>query len=252
MEELFGFAIFAIIMVASILSKIQEQKKAAREQELTKAKRVQAEQLPEATRQVLYGGTDVPVAKPKTGGTPVQRNEYQPKVARPAAGKPVPYPPPVRPQAQPQPRPVTPRRNVPAQPASVPAQSLRERVQEVRVQMQQALEQASMPTDAPPQRPKQVTIPAPQPRQRQAAPPPVSAPYPPRAKRPQPVQQHAVRDGEWDGEGPRPRSVRSLPSASEPQGKRHQGGLAAMLRDMNGVRSGIVLGEILGPPKAFR
>ncbi len=79
-ENIIGFVIFLVIAGSSILSKMREQRKAEVEREQRPRKR--PEDLPEATRRMLYGetgvppkqgqspGYDIPTARPKQGGAP--------------------------------------------------------------------------------------------------------------------------------------------------------------------------------------
>lgn len=82
-ENIIGFVIFLVIAGSSILSKMREQRKAEIEREQRQQRpRKRPEDLPEATRRMLYGetgvppkqgqspGYDIPTARPKQGGAP--------------------------------------------------------------------------------------------------------------------------------------------------------------------------------------
>ena len=206
MEDLIGFLIFIAIVAASIIGKIKTERKAATEREQRPSKPVSLDELPEATRRMLFGDGEgeIIVAKPKQGGP----------AAAPAPGEwrrveeTPPRPVPARRVAYEQPRPAAP------QPQQPPRQ---QPVMQAPVQQRQQARQAPQRAAQPAQRRAQEHA-RPQPRQAQ-----------------QPV-----------------RPVQASAPAPARQARRTSGrGLMSVLQSRNGLAQGILLHEILGPPKAF-
>ncbi len=208
MDEIGSLVIVVIIVVASLIGKIQEQRK-ARERKLSR-KPVRPEDLPEATRRMLFGSPEKPAAEARREEAPVRT--AQPRVA-PQVERPRPQPVrrPLGPQAPRQARetvtpPPPPVRRRPApQPAVQPETvSMQARHEQMMAQRMKQLRDAQAQHSAMIQRAQQI-------RQRGAA---------------------AV--------APQPRARRK----AAPSG-------AGLFSNLDDVRRGIVMMEVLGPPKAF-
>ena len=85
MEEFIGLIIFGVIAAISGFAKLQEQRKEEEARKQRSANRPSVDELPEATRRMLYGDGGPPVAKRRGEGTP-------PPVAVPRAEAPRPAP----------------------------------------------------------------------------------------------------------------------------------------------------------------
>ena len=99
MDELGSVLVIIIVVVASLIGKIQEQRKASERKRSRKP--VRPEELPEATRRMLYGDPDRPAVDARHKPAPVRT--AQPRVAPQAARPQV-----ERPRAQPMRRPLEP------------------------------------------------------------------------------------------------------------------------------------------------
>ncbi len=219
MENLLGFIIFVAIVAISIINKIRTE--GAEEPDVEKKKpSLSPEDLPEATRRMLYGDRDggVIVAKPRkpTSDRPVRApQEVKP---HPVSARTVDYERAPDPQAQPQPAPFLQKQSGPTRTMTAPT----------RQPMAQTLR-------SQPEQPK--------PRwQQQPAP----------ARQP---SRHPARSAAKTTKKPPARSVRKTPmqpsvAAAAPRGS--MAGLTALLASKNDIARGIVLHEILGPPKAFQ
>ena len=235
MENVLAILFIVAMVSISLISKLREQKKAAEKQQ--ERKRVTAQDLPPATRRAIYGSSDVPVARERGAAPQSERARqlarleetakgpaavpervpaaFEPRVARPA------QPIQVRPvSAQPvQPPPVRP------QPVAPGPTTFRQRAQTIREQigkaLEDAIEQATAQQQAPPPTPRR-----PQPRRAKAPPPRPAAP----GGRREPARRPAV-----------PSPARRAEAAPH-----------VLFSDLGGIRRGIVLSEILGPPKALR
>ncbi len=128
-----GFIIFIIITIVSVIKRIREA--AQEEQQRRSMPKTRPQDLPEATRRMLYGDSQVPTATERRAPTQptvivarprqvVEDNEEGPRPAPPP--RPVfPPPPPLTPTARPMqlpipPRPMQPSRPVVMQPRNVP------------------------------------------------------------------------------------------------------------------------------------
>ena len=188
--------------------------------------------MPEATRRAIYGTEDVPVAKPRTepgkseeGREPLvvaRRQEFEVPAAQPRRAMPPPVAPhPVRPQPV---RPSQPSRHAapPSRPQPAPGPAPLRPVEQRRLAPETQPRPAPQETSHPQRR---------QPQRRRQAPPPVLQPEP---------------------EGPRTPARAAFQAAPPMQhahrgtGRRHR-----LFANMDEVRRGIILREILGPPKAF-
>jgi hypothetical protein len=213
MENLLGFIIFLVIIVISIINKIRTEGSSGENMPERRSRPISMEDIPEATRRMLYGdGSDIPVAKPRTSET---EHRYTPVTPHPVTARQVEVDiaPPKPPEPFVQARPVPPRapQPVPYRPASPP----------MRQPMQQTMRSQPQQTMPPPaSRPVRHPV-----RQVQQAPPRRVA-EPPRKKTPQ--QQ--------------PVPVRPAPVRI---------GLVGLLSTKNELARGILVREILGPPKAF-
>jgi len=224
MDELFGLLIFGIIAVISMVAKVAEKRKADQQRQARGERRVRREDLPEATRRMLYGDGDGPrTATPRAGEPPVMsRPTAEPGAARPAA---VPPPPP---------------QSVRRSAAPVP-DVRRQREQRMAEAPQRVHGGRTAQPQAPAQRPPRGTIEprmaAPQslretyrethPRREQAAAPPKQQ------RRQQPAPQRPA---------PRPHPAR----------RKRKPALAMFLTTSESVRHGIVMAEILGRPKGLQ
>ncbi|HNZ48344.1 MAG TPA: hypothetical protein PLZ53_03765 [Candidatus Hydrogenedentes bacterium] len=70
MEDLLGFLIFIVIAVISVISRLAKEKTTTPDIEETLPRPFPVDELPEATRRMIYGDEswDIPVATPKGGG----------------------------------------------------------------------------------------------------------------------------------------------------------------------------------------
>jgi hypothetical protein len=215
-----------------------------------------AEELPEETRRMLFGDTATPVAKPaqpKRNPDPfVQvrdifnelRRQIEPQTAKPRQGAPRPQPPTIPPQVS-----QAPRQPHPLQPQFRPAQ-------------QQQPPRPATPTRPPsPSRPVITSHPV-------APPRPAPRPQPPRMV-PQQSQGAAPRQVSVQQQRPAPLQRRQqqrplvsvveeeegphmpLPTQKKPRAKAARQH-SRWLSNHNDLRRGIILSEILGPPRAMR
>jgi len=215
MENLLGFIIFLVIVIVSIINKIRTE---ANENQEPLDRPISRNDIPEATRRMLYGdGSDIMVAKPRTAAS---EHRYTPAQPHPVAARQVdmeregPMPrsvppvPPVLPRPQPRPIPV---RQTP-----------------VVVQAR----------------------PVPQPVRREM---PQSQPYP-RSQSHLQTARRPVIIGEKEGPvKPVAPTPQRKPQARPATVQARSGGtsLAAMLACKEGLSRGILLREILGPPRAL-
>ncbi len=253
MDSFFGFLVFVVIMaVVSIVRKMQEAKQEAARKEDTSLRR---EDLPEATRRRLYGegpggDMEVPVARPRT----------QAPVARPAAQEPesvyerspawelemrdenaaagweksaqedrrVPWE-----EAEERPVPAPPQRRAPIPVQQRPRlqQPAPPRAEDPLRQAREVMEQI-LGRSAPPQEPARPLRPQ---RERRPA---AQRPQPP-ASAPKPAQTQAAQA--------RPQAP-VVPKAERAKSREFYD----LITDMDSVRRGIVLLEVLGPPKALQ
>jgi hypothetical protein len=209
MEELGTLVVIFIIVFASVIGKIQEQRKA---QERKKShKPVRPEDLPEATRRLLYGTPEKPAsetrrespqvrtAQPRTA-PPVQRQQpqqiprpVQPQMQRPAQQTVAPPPPPPRRRA--------PGRQPEGKPETV---SLQARHEQMMAQRRKQLQDAQAQHAATVQRAQQ-------------------------------IRQGAIE-----------------PAQVAPASRRRKApAVSALFSNLDDVRRGIVMMEVLGTPKAF-
>jgi len=210
MDEIGSLVVVIIIVVASLIGKIQEQRR-AKERKLSR-KPVRPEDLPEATRRMLYGAPDKPAAEARREAAPVRT--AQPRVA-PRLERPRPQP--MRRPPQPQ----APR---------------------------QVLETATPPPPPPPVR-------------RRPAPPPETQPetVSMQARHEQMMAQRMgqLRDAQAQHAAmlQRAQQIRqggAAAAAQQPRARRKAAPSGAgLFSNLDEVRRGIVLMEVLGPPKAF-
>lgn len=230
-DSLIPFVVFIVFIVVAIARKIAEQRDATKHQQ--EMGRQKPQDLPDATRRMLYGDS-VPTAQPRTFddeevGRPVvvpQQRAPQVPTAQPRQGQP----------QRPVPPPVAPRR---AQPATVPP--ARPATPPMRVPAPQQRRTAQGPATIRPQESqRQQTPPMRQPQQvqrtvRRDAPPPL-------------VQATAQQQ---QSRKPAPKS-RPTPVKPERQAaRRATAEVGRYFDDREDLRRAIVLREILGPPKAF-
>ncbi|HIJ75001.1 MAG TPA: hypothetical protein HPP83_12960 [Candidatus Hydrogenedentes bacterium] len=205
----------AVLGLFTVINKVQEQIERERRRQ-TRESRLDASELPEATRRQLYGSPEgPPVARPAVRPAPgQQRREWRPPVAVPRGGRPVVPPPVPPPQRQAQPG----QRRVP-QPPGTP------------VLLREVLERATRREPIPAQ-----ARPVPAPRRPQPPLETVAKPAP-RRRPPAPKQRRAA--------APRPQPQR-VPARPKRAGAR------VLFADLDDARRGIVMSEILGPPVSMR
>ncbi len=231
MEDVLGFVIFLVIIVISIINKIRTEAKESQERPVQRKRPVSLDDIPEATRRMLYGdGSDIPVAKPRTAAsehhrpipvTPHPVTARRVELELEEGQKPiltVPPPPPVyappHPVPQPAPQMMQPQRPAPIR--QTPAQQVRRQTpaiqQPIRREYQQQRSQA----------------------------------------RPHP-QPAARRQYSEEEEGPKKKYVPPKPQPQMLQAKvtSSGSGLHALLASKNDLARGILIKEILGPPKAY-
>ncbi len=126
MNGTIGFIIFVIIAIASVVKRIREaQEEEERRRSLPKTR---PEDLPEATRRMLYGDTQVPTARERqapTQPTVIVARPRQVLVEDTEGPRPVPPPPvippqPTRPTVRPRQIPIPPRPMQPSRPTMMP------------------------------------------------------------------------------------------------------------------------------------
>lgn len=213
MEDIIGFLIFIVIVAVSIIGKIKQDRKSAEEDADRPVRPMSMEELPEATRRMLFGDRDgdIIIARPKHAEpakdewVPVTQIENPPPGRQVAYERPVTAPPPPAPQ---RPQPVRP----------VPTQTVQRQYPQ-------------------PQKP-----PHPAPRQSQARPPQRPAP-----RQPVPQQRRQAP----------PQTTRTVkpPAAQEitlqPSRNASAKNVLTLMKSRQGLSQGILLREVLGPPRAF-
>jgi len=219
MENLLGFIVFLAIVIISIINKVVTESKAAKKEQEQRDRPISVDEIPEATRRMLYGdGADIMVAKPRRDSSerraaptrphPVTAREVKVEQGQPQQPpRPFVQPQPTtRPEPQPKPFVQTPQ---PTRPATPP----------MRQPMPQTLRQ-----------------PAPQTRPRRK---PYSAPTP----------SHVRAESARRAPARTAPKMRTQPVAAETAGTGLN--LLAMLASKDDLARGILLREILGPTKAF-
>lgn len=218
MDSLIGLIIFGVIAGLSGLVKLIEKRK---EEELrrTRAERRNVDDLPEATRRMLYGEGGPPVARRRGEGVP---------------------PPPVAVPRRPVPPPTPPQRPLPMPRGEMPAPPVGQR-RPVPQQRPAVPQRQAGPPPMPQQRPQPQQIP-------RTAIPPVSTdwtpPPPTAAPRPEPRRAPASV----------PETSASAP-ATEPArrgGRRRQTSIKELVHYPATLRTSIVLMEVLGTPRGLR
>lgn len=232
MESFLPFIIIVVITGLSLLNKLQERKRVEAERQEAEENRSDYEDLPEATRRMVYGDGGPPEARPQPAPPGV-------RTARPAqpAQRPVPSELDQMPEAfrrivealQPElarqapPKPVQP---APAAPQRPPSPPLRPARQEARRAFPSLEAQSRRPVQPiPPQRVQREQVQRPRPQ--------ATRPAKPRPQRRRPVPR------------PAPVAARGRRRPPPPRGLR-------LFDDLQDVRRGIVLSEILGPPVSMR
>ncbi len=216
-EEFIGLIIFGIIAAVSGLAKLQEQRKEEQARK-DRGNRKGVDELPEATRRMLYGDGGPPVARRRGEGPP------PPPIAVPRAEAPRPAPQrrPVPQQQAPQ-RPVPQRQQAPSAPRPI-AQPLTQR--------QDWRETPAMPQAQPPQQDyresSRVASEHAQERARSA--------------------EEAIREEE------RYRSTDARKQAPPKQPARMSQAqlFRSLARNKNALRASMITMEVMGPPKGLR
>ncbi len=225
MNDIIGFVLFLVLMIISVIGKVYQDRKAAQERKNVEPTSV--DDLPEATRRILFGDLgDVIVAKPR---------KIQGADEATAAAPPEPMS--ARRTAYDEEGPRQPPRPEFSRPA--PMQTAME-ARPPRVAPQQHA--APRPQHAAPRMPQQLNRPT----QRQGEPlrrrPKETVIQPVQARRPAPAESPQIAASPSK---PRKRAE------SAPHPARKAAGLTALLHSRNELARGIVLREILGPPKAL-
>lgn len=210
MDELGYVVVIIIVAIASVIGKIQEQRKA---QEGKKSRKpVRPEDLPEATRRLLYGAPEKPVSE-------TRRQEPQVRTAQPRTARPV--------QRQ---QPQTVRRPVVPQPQRRP---------------QQAVQPPPPPPRRRPAAVRQATAPETQSLQAQHA--HVMAQ---RRKHLEDAQaQHAASLKKTQQMQQR---MSGRPQQGRPAARAAASPVSGLFTNLDDVRRGIIMMEVLGSPKAFK
>lgn len=249
MEDLIGFLIFAAIAGIGALSKYAESKKAERERQNRPV--VKPEDLPEATRRMLYGESGVP---PRPGQRP---GHDIPTARRKAAVPPSPPRPPMPPREGPRTAPAegplmrqgsypTEQPYVRGEETSSPVFSEEQRIEELRRKLQQKLQQQWVQE----QRKKTAT-------QQAARPKPPAAPRSNKLVRTHPKAPVAVAPEHREGapspeEGPH----RAFPQHHEEATASRRPPAAAMVKRIfhnpRALRQAVILQEVLGTPVGLR
>lgn len=253
MENIIGFIVFLAVAGISVYQKIQEQKKA--DQANAERKRQRPEDLPEATRRMLYGesgvppkpgqapGHDIPVARRKGSPPPMPRRTPVQPVSQ--QGKPPIY---VEGEVSPwQPHTPTEGPGSPvAQEGGYVADSERQRIEELRRKLQAQLETRKQEAELARRRAVHQQAPAPK----------------AQAPRPQQVAQQASRRVPPTPPMPPHEGPANLASSQAAQAAREAAarrsspvtaaGLRRILNNPRGIRQAVVLTEILNPPVSMR
>lgn len=221
MEELLGLIIFGVIAAISGLAKLIEKRK-EEEQRSQRGPRKSVDELPEATRRMLYGDGAPPVAR-KRGEGP---SSAPPRQATPAAPAP---------QRRPVPTP-TQRQSTPDRPATPPRR------------------QAPTPPPVPQRRP----VPAQPLQQRQSTRPrPVAQP---RRSAPQRPAHQTLRENWQQAQRPSEphRTADTTPqqdtrdSSRRRTRQRRRSSIKALLHHPKTLKTSIILQEVLSAPKSLR
>ena len=220
MENLVGFVIFLVIIVVSIINKIRTE---GQESQQPLDRPISRDDIPEATRRMLYGdGSDIMVAKPRTAASEHHRTPGPP---HPVGARQVEVD-----GEGPRPRPVPP---VPPRPQPRPAPTMQTRPMPVR-QAPAAVHAKPVP------QPVRREMPQPQSHLRPQS-------HPQTARRPVIIEE---KEGPTKTVAPTPQRK---PQARPATVQARSGGtsLTAMLACKEGLSRGILLREILGPPRAL-
>lgn len=222
MDDILGFVIFLVIIAISIISKIRKEAKESQERPVRRERHISKEDIPEATRRMLYGdGGGIQVAKPRTAAS--EHRPHTSKPAHPVAARQLEMGPEHRVAPPKPPRPPQPVRQM------GPQSSVRDIKREI----------PTMVHRQPP---------TPQPMARQYNPPKRYQPRP----HPQPVRRRVVQR---EQEAPRRQYTPKKRMPKKQPVVMHTPasgmGLAGLLASKNEIARGILLREILGPPKAF-
>ena len=264
MEQFFGFLIFLLLAAFSVASKVREQRKEEEQRaQRQREKKQEHLDLPEATRRTLYGDPDMPTARPRRGPAEWEGGEGQPPVAFPMR------------EVREEPRPTRPvaaeapdARHVPAErsrripggsphgPAPVSPRRPTTLEEMFREMQRRVEEQMGKPPEAP----------APQPPPRQPKQPKRTAPvtYEQARKRQQAERAKAMERQHR----PRPESPRHAPRPGAPAAaarsvvpaeadrararKQRERHAPVLFQNLDDVRRGIILSEILGTPRSLQ
>jgi len=235
-DQLFGFFIFFMIAVISVIGKIFEERKKNTQQ--TTRRQARPEDLPESTRRMLYGD----------GG------EYTPPTARPRQTQTADRPPAV-PTAVP--RTAPPRDTPPGYEREARGVEERPTRRPERLPWEEP-EQQQAPPPPPQRRPAPVQQPLQPARRQQQQPQPGFQSMEEAMLHAQAQRQRDAAKRQREADRQRVRAVhpskRAAPSPARKAkraGALQERGLRELLRDQASIRHGILLREILGPPKAL-
>ncbi|MBI2424569.1 MAG: hypothetical protein HYV27_17185 [Candidatus Hydrogenedentes bacterium] len=250
MDDLIGLGIFLLIAIVGGISKLREQRNEQKQREERRAQRVRPQDLPEKTRQIFYGSEGNP-------GRAQESRQAEIPTARPRSA------PPAQPVAMPsfggkevvdREIPVPPRRKQPT-----PQPSLTQTLQEAwakaqEEQRRQMAPQAQRPPKPPEQRQQtHTTMQQMWQQAQQRQPRQAPAPQQRRAQQPQrpaspPVRQVEAPDGELNVTAP----SRSTSAPVQEAARRKKAAAERLFSTARNVRYGIMMKEILDPPRALR
>ena len=220
-EELIGLVIFGVIAAISGLAKLQEQRKEEQARK-ERGNRKGVDELPEATKRMLYGDGGPPVARRRGEGPP------PPPVAVPRAEAP---------------RPAPQRRPVPQRQQGMPAAPQRQQPP----QRQQA-----------PAAPRPIAQPLPQQQDWRGTPAMPQAPQPDYRESSRVASEHAQERARSAEEAIREEArYRSTDAARQPVAKQPARMSQAQLfrslaRNKNALRASMITMEVMGTPKGLR
>ena len=230
-DNIFGFIIFAVIAGVTILGKIKESRG---EQDRDKGRKIlRREDLPEATRRMLYGDVeDIRTAKPR---------QARPSATHTPRVQPIPTAQPR--QAPPQRRQAPPQRQAatPAPRQAPPRRAPQVTTRQARQQLHRTLREVARPSRKadPSWTPQQHRHTQPQKTRAQRQPDPAWTPE---------QHQHVQRQKTRTQRQAAQRAV-APPEERRPSSRRPS--MSTWLRHPDTMRKGIILREILGPPKGF-
>lgn len=224
-EQVIGLIVFAVIAAVSGLAKLQEHRKEEEARKQRSANRPSVEDLPEATRRMLYGDSTPPVARRRGEGMPT------PPVAIPRAEVPRPAP-----QRRPVPQrqqeiPVAPPRQAPPQQRPYAPSAPRPIAQP----LPQRQDWRGTPAQPAPQRPM------PDPRQTTVS-----------ASERELERQRAIAEAARQDAVYRSTNAEKGPVAKQPARMSQAQLFRSLARNKNALRASMITMEVMGTPKGLR